>query len=313
MPARRGVRPARAGVMNGGAGSGPTGANAPGGDSAGMLRARAPGGPHVRRDHAAAMPREADSGPTEANAPREGRAGVMRARAAVRPAGPANRRECLRPPIRTGHGPDPAAASALPPGDGRTRRRGPAMRNAPGAHGDRSGEPTRRKPGGPIDGSMAARPPGPGTEPGVDVPTAPPPPPHHRATPGPAATAAGADRNATGDAGARVPEPRPGTRVNRAAGERGTPRTIRNAARTLPLPPARRLPATADQPSVRPGMPAGAADQEVAAEPGTRRVPAAAVSTSAPTDRPADVGIRAPDRPAIRNSCCGPARRRRRS
>ena len=278
-----------------------------------MLRARAPGGPHVRRDHAAAMPREADSGPTEANAPGEGRAGVIRARAAVRPAGPTNRLECLRPPPRTGHGPDPAAASALPPGDGRTRRPGPVRRNAPGAHGDRRGEPNRRKPGGPIDGSMAARPPGPGTEPGVNVPTAPQPPPHHRATPGLAATAAAADRNAAGDAGARVPEPPPGTRVNRAAGERGTPRTIGNAARTLPLPPAGRLPATADQPSARPGMGTGAGDQEAAAEPGMRRAPAATESTSAPAGRPAGVGNRAPDRPAIRNSCCGPARRRRRS
>ena len=253
----------------------------------------------------------AGSGSTAANAPGMDRAGEIRARAAARCADPRSRPESPRPPARTG--PDPAAASALPLGGGRTRRRGPAMRSVSGAHGDRRGEPNRRGAAEPIARSMAERPAGPGTAPGVDVPTARQPPAHHRATPDQAATAAAGGRSGTGGTGARIPAPPTGTRVNRAAGERGTCRAIAIAERARPLPPAPRLPSTADQPSARRGMPAGLGDRAVAAEPGMRRAPTAAVPTSAPGGRPVDVGIRAPGRPVIRSSCCGPARRRRRS
>ena len=272
-----------------------------------------PGRRGVRPDRVSATSGEAGPGPMEANARGGNRAVVIRARPPARRAGPRNRPESPRPPARTGRVPDLAAASTLPPGDGRTRRHGAAMRNAPAAHGDRRGGPNHREPGGPTDGSMAERLPGSVTEPGVDVPTAPLAPRRHRATPGQAATAAAGGRNATGGAGARVPEPPPGTRVNRAAGERGASRTIRNAARARQLPPARRFPATADQPSARRGRRAGAGNPEAAGGPGMRRAPAAAAPTSAPAGRPVDAGIRAPDRPVIRNSCCGLARRRRRS
>ncbi len=309
MPGRRGARRARAGVMSGSAGSGPTAANAPAGDSAGVKRARPPGGRHVRRDHAPAMPTGAGSGPTAANAPGGDSAGVIRAGATVRRAGSRNRPESPRPPARTGHGPDPAAASALPPGDGRTRRRRPAMGSVPGAHGDRRGEPNRRGPEEPIDGSMVEWPAGPGS----DGPTVRQLPPHHRATPDQVATAAAADRSGTGDTGARTRGPPTGMDVNRAAGERGTSRAITIAVKARPRPPARRLPSSADQPSARRGLPAGAGDRELAAELGMRRATTTVVAASTPADRPVDVGIRAPGRPAIRSSCCGLARRRRRS
>ena len=352
MRARHGVRPARAGAMSGGAGSGPTAANAPGTGRAGVRPARAPAGRHVRRDHAPAMPRGAGSeptavtapgtgragvrparaparrhvrrdqatamprgvgsGPTAANAPAGDCAGVMRAGANVRRAGSRNRPESPRLPARIGHGPDPAAASALPSGGGRTRRGGAAMRNAPGAHGDRRGEPNRRKPGGPIDGSMVARPPGPGTGPGVDGPTV-HQLPHHCASPDQVVTAAAADRSGTGDTGARTGGLPTGMRVNRAAGEHGTYRAITIAVRVRPHPPARPLPSTADRSSARRGMPVGTGDREVAAEPGMRRAPMATRAISAPAGQPVDVGIRALGRPVIRSSCCGLARRRRRS
>ena len=278
-------------------------------DRAGTIRARAPGGRRVRPGPATAMRGMAGSGPTEENAPGVDRAGTIRARATVRRAGSGNRPENLRPPARTRHGPDPAAASALPAGDGLTCRRGLAMRNVREAHGDQRGEPKRQGPGGPFDGNLAGRPAGPGTGRGADTPTEHRPSPPPRATSGQTTTAAAADRSAIGGVGAKNPGPPSGTCANRAAADRGMPRTITIAARPRPPLPTRRLRPNAYRPSARRGMPA---ETGVAAGPGERPVPTPAVSTSVPTGRQAGVGIRAPGRPVIRSSCCGLARLRRR-